>query len=62
MKLTDVEERRELYAQAEELLVLTDAAAAPIYWYVSMSMTQPYIERTFSLDNAEYYFNWDINP
>jgi oligopeptide transport system substrate-binding protein len=61
-QLVDVEARRELYAQAEELLVYTDAAIIPIYWYVKLQMTAPNVERTVALDQAESFFEWDINP
>lgn len=60
---TDPGKRVELYAQAEEILVVTDAALAPIYWYTRVSTTKPYIERTFSvLGGLEAMNKWDIKP
>ena len=59
--LTDEEERRELYAEANELLVDEIAAIAPIYWYTTVQMTRPEVERTYSITGNEYYFNWDVN-
>jgi oligopeptide transport system substrate-binding protein len=55
------EERIELYAQAENILVNTDAAIAPIYYYVTNDLTAPGVERTHSLITREYYEKWDIN-
>lgn len=52
---------RELYAQAEEILVLDEAAIIPFYWYVKINMTAPNVERTFAADNAEALYEWDIN-
>jgi oligopeptide transport system substrate-binding protein len=57
----DIEARRDLYAQAEHILVFEDAAIAPIYYYVTDSLTAPYVERTHSLITREYYEKWTIN-
>lgn len=57
---TDVDVRIELYAQAEDILISQDAAIIPIYFYASNEMTKPYVERTFALDNAQFFYNWDI--
>ncbi len=56
----DVDARRELYALAEEILVLKEAAIIPFYWYVNLDMTADYVERTFALDNAQALYEWDI--
>jgi len=45
---TDVAKRTDLYRQAETLLVKTDAAIIPLYWYTTVSMTKPYVQRTFA--------------
>ena len=58
---TDQEERLELYAQAEEILVVQDAGVAPIYWYTTNQVTRPYVERTYSIVGDEAYEVWDIN-
>ncbi len=60
VRLTDVDERRELYAQAENILVYEDAAISPIYWYTNVQMTKPHIERTFSVLFQERYDKWDV--
>jgi oligopeptide transport system substrate-binding protein len=58
---TDVETRIQLYAQAEDILNVQDAAIIPIYFYASNEMTKPYVERTFALDNQQFFYRWDIN-
>jgi oligopeptide transport system substrate-binding protein len=55
-----VEERRDLYAQAEQILVNEEAAIAPIYFYVTKDLTAPNVERTHSLITREYYEKWDL--
>jgi len=54
------EERVDLYAQAENILVNTAASIAPIYYYVTKDLTAPGIERTHSVITREYYEKWDI--
>lgn len=56
---TDVAKRLEMYRQAEDLLVKTDAAIIPIYWYTTVSVTKPNVVRTYSLSGHEYYEKWD---
>jgi oligopeptide transport system substrate-binding protein len=58
---TDTEVRRELYAQAEEILVVDQAAIAPIYWYTTNQILKPYVEYTVSVTGNETYYNWDVN-
>ncbi len=55
---TDLQERRDLYAQAENILVNTDASIAPIYFYTTQDLTQPGIERTYSVITRERYEKW----
>jgi len=55
-----VEERTDLYAQAEQILVNDEAAVAPIYYYVTDSLTAPGIIRTQSLIGREYYEKWSL--
>jgi oligopeptide transport system substrate-binding protein len=57
----DPAKRVDLYAQAEELLVKTDAVIAPIYWYTNLDMTKPYVVRTYG-SQREAYEKWDILP
>jgi oligopeptide transport system substrate-binding protein len=57
----DPAKRVELYAQAEQILVYEDAVMAPIYWYTRVTVTKPYVQRTFSvLGGLEHIEKWDI--
>jgi len=58
---TDNEERKQLYAQAEEILVDQQAAVAPIYWYALTLMVSPEVERVASVTGNEAYYLWDVN-
>ncbi len=58
---SDIQQRRDDYAKAEDILTHTDAAIAPIYFYITQDLTQPYITRTHSLIGREVYEKWDIN-
>ena len=57
---TDPVKRQALYAQAEDILVNTDAAIIPIYWYARNTVTKPYIVRTFGTGGSEEFSKWDI--
>lgn len=57
----DPVQRVELYAQAEEILVVEDAVIAPIYWYTRNTLTKPYLTRTFSTGGQEYIEKWDVD-
>ncbi|HLC33956.1 MAG TPA: peptide ABC transporter substrate-binding protein [Anaerolineales bacterium] len=59
-KERDPQKRIEMYAQAEETLVKTEAAIIPIYWYVSSSVTKPYVIRTYSVTGHQDYTDWDL--
>ncbi len=60
-KETDPKKRVELYAQAEQILVYEDAVIIPIYWYTRVTVTKPYVQRTFSvLGGLEHIEKWDI--
>ena len=56
----DYETRRDMYAQAEEMLVYEDAAIIPLYWYTSVNMTKPGVERTYSINGNQSYEKWDL--
>jgi len=58
--LTDVDARREIYAQSEQILVYEDAAIIPIYWGTESSLTKPYVIRTYSVEGTERFEKWDI--
>jgi|SaaInl7_200m_RNA_FD_contig_41_399189_length_2231_multi_18_in_0_out_0_1 oligopeptide transport system substrate-binding protein len=57
----DPVKRVELYAQAEQILVWEKAAIIPLYWYTTVSVTQPWVDRTFSVMSAQHYEKWDID-
>jgi oligopeptide transport system substrate-binding protein len=58
----DPAKRVDLYAQAEDILVNQDAAIIPIYWYTRVTMTKPYVTRTFSSSSGnEAIEKWDID-
>lgn len=59
--LTDTDERAALYAQAEFLLTNEGAAVAPIYYYTTLELTNPRVERTYSQIGSERFEKWDIN-
>ena len=58
--LSDNDARRDLYTQADDILVWEDAAIAPIYFYTSLRMFNPEITtRTYSQLGYEVYAKWD---
>lgn len=59
MVLADTEARRELYAQAENILVYEDAVILPLYHYSNVVMTKPYVNRPFGPGHARYE-NWSF--
>ena len=56
----DPAKRLEMYAQAEQTLCYDDAVIAPIYWYTRVTVTKPYIKRTFGAAGHEAYHQWEI--
>jgi oligopeptide transport system substrate-binding protein len=61
-KESDPAKRLALYKQAEQILVFTDPAIIPIYWYTRVNVTKPYVTRTFSVGSGDERFEkWDIN-
>jgi oligopeptide transport system substrate-binding protein len=57
---TTVEECSNLYAEAENILVNTNASIAPIYYHTSDQLTANNINCTVSVINREYYEKWGI--
>ena len=49
-----------LYAEAEEYLVDTIAAIAPIYWYTRVTLSKPHLMRTFGTGGQEALEKWDV--
>jgi oligopeptide transport system substrate-binding protein len=58
---TDLEVRKELYAEAEKILVEEDAAIIPIYWYTDVQLTKPYVNRTFGGGGQQAYEKWTMD-
>jgi oligopeptide transport system substrate-binding protein len=58
---TDPTVRQEMYAQAEELMTVEEASVMPLFWASIPSLTKPYVTRTYSSNNVEAYWKWDIN-
>src|SRR5665648_211179 len=52
---TDPTARVEIYAQAETILVYTDAVIIPINWYAANTVTKPYVVRTFGTGGQQEY-------
>jgi len=57
----DPQARRELYRQAEQLMVVEDAALMPLYWVSVVQLTKPYVERTYEVNAQAAYWKWDIS-
>ncbi len=61
-KSSDPETRKQLYDKAEKLLVDTDAAIAPIYYYTRVTLTKPWLKRTFgSQPGLEHVWKWSVD-
>jgi oligopeptide transport system substrate-binding protein len=58
--LTDPEERRELYAQAEQILVYEGAAIIPLYWGTEIGLVKSNINRGFSRTSTERLHKWSF--
>jgi oligopeptide transport system substrate-binding protein len=56
----DPAKRLEMYAQAEQILVYEDAVMIPLYWYTRVTVTQPWIKRTFSAGGHERFEHWEV--
>ncbi len=58
--MTDVDARREIYVQAEEILVDEVAAVAPIYFYATNYLVSDTVERPVSITGNETYYDWSL--
>ncbi len=50
-----------IYAEAEEYLVDTEAAIAPIYFYTRVTLSKPHLMRTFGTGGQEALEKWDVS-
>jgi oligopeptide transport system substrate-binding protein len=57
----DPDTRLELYRQAEQLLSEEEAAYAPIYYYTTVNLTKPWLNRTFQLIAGDHIDKWTID-
>lgn len=55
-----VDERKTLYAQAEQILVVDEAVITPIYYYSRVVCTKPYVQRTYAALGNEHFDKWKI--
>ncbi len=60
-KELDPAKRVDMYAQAEEILVKTDAVIIPLYWYTSVGVTKPYVTRTYAVGGHNIVYHWDVD-
>jgi ABC-type oligopeptide transport system substrate-binding subunit len=57
----DPAKRTDMYAEAEQILNVDKAAMIPLYWYTSVQVTKPYVERTYSVIGEQRFEKWDID-
>jgi oligopeptide transport system substrate-binding protein len=57
---SDLETRRDLYAQADDILSNQQAGVIPVYWYTFVQLTKPYVERTIPALGYQRWAKWDI--
>jgi oligopeptide transport system substrate-binding protein len=58
---TDEAKRKELYIQAEKILVEEEAAIIPLYWYTRVEVTKPTVNRTHGAGGQEAFEKWTLN-
>lgn len=57
----DPEERKQIYAEAEDMLSGEMAAYAPIYHYTNVFVNKPWLTRNFPNIGGLDFFNWKID-
>ena len=58
---SDPQKRAEMYFEAEKILCVDEAVIMPIYYYTRMTMTKPYLERTFDKGGGnEEIWAWKV--
>lgn len=57
----DPEVRKQLYFDAERLLSEVEAAYIPIYYYTTMQMTKPYLDRDYASLGPNHIYWWTID-
>ncbi len=56
----DAKKRMDLYAQAEQILLVDEAVVAPLYWYTDDYLIRPEVQDTVSITGYDHYEKWDI--
>ena len=56
----DPQARMDLYAQAEQILLVDEAVVAPLYWYSDDILVRPEVQDTDSITGYDHYEKWDI--
>lgn len=57
---TDPAKRMDLYAQAEQIMVVDQAVLAPLYWYSTPWLVQTYVQAPVSITGYDHYEKWDL--
>ncbi len=57
---TDLAKRKEIYTQAEKILIEDESVIVPLYWYTRMELTKPYITRTNGAGGQELFEKWSM--
>ncbi|HLO29907.1 MAG TPA: peptide ABC transporter substrate-binding protein [Anaerolineales bacterium] len=56
----DAKKRMDLYAQAEQILLVDEAVVAPLYWYSQDILVRPTVQDTQSITGYDHYEKWDL--
>jgi oligopeptide transport system substrate-binding protein len=56
----DAQKRMDLYAQAEQILLVDEAVVAPLYWYTDDILVRPEVKDTKSITGYDHWEKWDI--
>jgi len=57
---TDSAKRLEMYTRAEMLLNVEDAGTMSLYYPVVLQLTQPSVQRTYSVSTVQAFWDWDV--
>ncbi len=57
---TDPKKRMDLYADAEQILLVDEAVLAPLYWYSDDILIRPEVKDTVSITGYDHWEKWDI--
>jgi oligopeptide transport system substrate-binding protein len=58
---TDLATRKELYLQAEKILIEDEAVIIPLYWYTEVNLTKPHVTRTYGTGGQESFEKWSLS-